>query len=80
MTGQLQYMAILIVQHGRDRMVVGFTVLVDWLVGFMVLNATFNTISVISWQSVLSVEETQVPRENQRPTKVTDKLYHIIFG
>jgi hypothetical protein len=33
----------------------------------MVFNATFNNISVISWQSVLSVEETGVPRENHRP-------------
>jgi len=31
--------------------------------GFMVLTATFNNISVISWQSVLSGEETGVPRE-----------------
>ena len=31
----------------------------------IVLNATFNNISVISWQSVLLVEETGVPRENQ---------------
>jgi hypothetical protein len=30
----------------------------------MVCNATFNNISVISWQSVLLVEETGVPREN----------------
>ena len=30
-------------------------------------NATFNNISVISWQSVLFVEETGVPRENHRP-------------
>ena len=30
----------------------------------MVLNATFSNISVISWQSVLLVEETGVPREN----------------
>jgi hypothetical protein len=29
-----------------------------------VFNATFNNISVISWQSVLLVEETGVPREN----------------
>ena len=29
----------------------------------MVFNATFNTISVISWRSVLLVEETIVPRE-----------------
>ena len=33
----------------------------------MVLNATFNNISVISWRSVLLVEETRVPRENHRP-------------
>ena len=33
----------------------------------MVFNATFNNISVISWQSVLLVEETRVPGENHRP-------------
>jgi len=32
----------------------------------MVINATFNNISVISWQSVLLVEETG---ENHRPVK-----------
>jgi hypothetical protein len=30
---------------------------------FMVFNATFNNISVISWQSVLLLEETAVPGE-----------------
>ena len=30
----------------------------------MVFNVTFNNISVISWPSVLLVEETRVPREN----------------
>jgi hypothetical protein len=30
----------------------------------MVFNATFNNISVISWRSVLFVEEIRVPREN----------------
>ena len=34
---------------------------------FMVFNATFNNISVISWLSVLLVEETGVPGENYRP-------------
>ena len=29
--------------------------------GFMVFNATFNNISVISWWSILLVEETGVP-------------------
>ena len=37
----------------------------------MVINATFNNISVISWLSVLLMEETGVPGE-------TDKLYHIM--
>ena len=37
------------------------------LVSFMVLNATFNHISVISWLSVLLVVETGVPGENHRP-------------
>ena len=35
----------------------------NW-VRFMVINATFNNISVISWWSVLLVEETGVPGEN----------------
>ena len=33
----------------------------------MVFNTTFNNISVISWRSVLLVEETGVPGENHRP-------------
>ena len=33
---------------------------------FMVFNATFNNISVISFRSVLLVEETGVPGENHR--------------
>jgi len=32
----------------------------------MVFNATFNNSSVISWRSVLLVEETGVPGENYR--------------
>ena len=41
----------------------------------MVLNATFNNISVILWRSVLLVEETGVPDLSQ----VTDKLYYIML-
>ena len=33
----------------------------------MVYGATFNNISVISWRSVLMVEESEIPRENHRP-------------
>jgi hypothetical protein len=36
------------------------------LVGAMVFNATFNNISVISWRSVLLVEEIEGPQENHR--------------
>jgi len=32
----------------------------------LVFNATFNNMSVISWRSVLLVEETEVPQENHR--------------
>ena len=32
-----------------------------------VFNTTFNIISVISWQSVLLVEETGVPGKNHQP-------------
>jgi hypothetical protein len=39
-----------------------FLGLVGWL---MVFNATFNNISVISWRSVLLMEETGVPGENR---------------
>ena len=37
------------------------------LKGFVVLNATFNNISVISWRSVLLLAETGLPGENYRP-------------
>jgi hypothetical protein len=32
--------------------------------GLLVFNTTFNNISIISWQSVLLVEVTEVPGEN----------------
>jgi hypothetical protein len=40
------------------------TIFIGFLVWLMVFNATFNTISAISWRSVLLVEETG---ENHRP-------------
>jgi hypothetical protein len=39
----------------------------------MVFNATFNNISVISWWSVLLVEETGIPRENQTQIAFKEK-------
>ena len=40
----------------------------------MVFSATFNTISIISWRSVLLVEETGVPEKITELSQVTDKL------
>jgi hypothetical protein len=45
----------------------------------MVFNPTFNNISVISWRSVLLLEETGVPGETTDLSQVTDKLYHIML-
>jgi hypothetical protein len=42
----------------------------------MVFNALFNNISVISWRSILLVEETGLPGEYHRPV---DKFYHIML-
>jgi len=42
----------------------------------MVFNSTFNNISVISWLSVLFVEETRVPKENHR---TLTNFYHIVL-
>ena len=40
---------------------------IGWVRWFMVFYSTFNNISVISWRSVLLVEETGVHGENHRP-------------
>jgi hypothetical protein len=45
----------------------------------MVLNTTFNNISVISWQSVLLVEESEDPKKSTDLSQVTDKLDHIML-
>ena len=45
----------------------------------MMLNATFNNISVISWRSVLLVGKSECPEIIADLPQVTDKLYHIIF-
>ena len=45
----------------------------------MVFNVTFNTISVISWRSVLLVKETGVPGKTTDLSQVTGKLYHIML-
>ena len=47
-------------------LVVGILTNNGWLIGLMLFNATLNNISVISWRSVLLVEETGGPGENHR--------------
>jgi hypothetical protein len=44
-----------------------------------VLNATVNTISVISRRSVLLVEETEYQEQTTDLSQVTDKLYHMML-
>jgi hypothetical protein len=62
-------------RRGRDRMVVGNTTtyaIVPITTEVVISNLDqgdvyFNNISVISWRSVLLMEETGGPRENHRP-------------
>jgi 16S rRNA C1402 (ribose-2'-O) methylase RsmI len=46
----------------------------------MVFKVTFNNISVISWRSVLLVEETRVSKKTTDLSQVTEKLlsYNVV--
>ena len=50
--------------------------MVGWFSWFMVFNATFNNVSVISWQSVLLMEETVVP--GKKPPTSSKSLTNFI--
>jgi len=50
------------------------------LVDFIVFNATFNSISAISWRSVWLGEETGVPRETTDLPQFTNKLSHNVVS
>ena len=56
----LVYFYVLVLDEPLDQMVYLF----DLFVCLMMFNTTFNNISVISWRSVLLVEETGGPGEN----------------
>jgi hypothetical protein len=45
----------------------------------MMLNATFNNISLIPWRSVVLVKETGKNGKPPDLPQVTDKLYHIML-
>jgi hypothetical protein len=62
----LEYLwLIFVIYNFIDQNIFVCEVLLQYRVRVMVFNATFNNISVISWQSVLLVEETEIHRENQ---------------
>ena len=47
----------------------------------MMLNATFNNDSAISWRSVFLVEEIRVPEENHRPDTIhSQTLPHSVVS
>ena len=56
-----------------------FILILEIKLRFMVFNTTFNNISVISWRSVLLVEETGVPDKTTDLSQVIEKLYHIML-
>jgi len=52
---------------------------IGFWVGLWSFDSTFNNISVISWQSVLLVEEKpEYPEKTTNLSQVTDELYHMI--
>ena len=51
----------------------------SYRVRVMVFKATFNNISVVSWRSVLLLEETRVPGNTTNLPQATDTLYHIML-
>ena len=52
------------------------------MVRIMLFNATFNNMSVISWWSMLLVEETGVPGENHQPAASNRQTlsHHVIWS
>jgi hypothetical protein len=62
---------------GKCNHYILFKIKLIWLVDLWCFNATFNNISVISWRSVLLVEE--YPEKTNDLPQVTDKLYHIML-
>jgi hypothetical protein len=66
---QCVYILLLVWPCSRTWQLCYYTCTIKWWqingwFRFMVFNATFNNISVISWQSVLLLEDSGVPGEN----------------
>jgi len=73
MKGSIFLQAMMFCECIGDWQGAKFCLFVCLFVCLMVFNATFNNSSVISWWSVLLVEETT------DLSQVTDKLYHIML-
>jgi hypothetical protein len=56
---------LIFIRFYPNRLSLTLNALWKWLVWFIVFNATFNNISFLPWRSVLLVEDTGVPGENQ---------------
>jgi glyoxylate utilization-related uncharacterized protein len=72
-----------IIKHAYNHIECNSTVcnsIINHLVGcdFMVFNTPFNNISVISWRSVLLVEETGGPGENHRPATRQTLSHNVV--
>jgi hypothetical protein len=52
---------------------------VTWFSPGIFLKVAFNNISVISWRSILLVEENRVPGKTTDLPQITDKCYHIML-
>jgi hypothetical protein len=75
---RIEYISISqLVTHRNNKSMIFVRGQMYLFVCLMVFNATFNNISVISWRSVLLVDENGVPGENHRLSQVTDKHFHI---
>ena len=80
---------LVIITHQKSRLILVFPChILFWLLGggisitwnrvrVIVFNVTFNNVSVISWRSVLLVEENQ--KKITDLSQITDKLDHIIL-
>ena len=70
---------MLLVEHQCNAHLIFINWLDSELEGVVVLNTSFKNLSVISWRSVLLVEETGVPGELTDQPQVIAKLYHILL-